>query len=63
LVSPRLDLTYWKPRLDEIYNAVAKELETMHKILEISRKKPKKTKTKPKEEKERTESFTKWFKE
>ena len=60
-----LGLNHWKLRLDEIYNAVAKELETMHKILETSRKKPKKTKTEQKEEKEkgRTESLAKWFKE
>jgi len=29
-----LGLNHWKSRLDEIYNAVAKELETMYKILE-----------------------------
>lgn len=33
-----LGLEDWKPRLDEIYNAVADELETMHKILETSRR-------------------------
>ena len=51
LALEMLGLNHWKPRLDEIYNAVAKELETMHKILETSRKNPKKTKTKPKVEK------------
>ena len=50
-----LGLNHWKSRLDEIYNAVAKELETMHKILETSRKKPKKTKIQQKEEKEKGE--------
>ena len=65
LALEMLGLNHWKPRLDEIYNAVAKELETMHKILETSRKKPKRTKIQQKEEKEkgRTESLTKWFKE
>jgi hypothetical protein len=31
-------LDSWKSRLDELYEAVAEELETMHKILETSRK-------------------------
>ena len=64
LALEMLGLNHWKPRLDEIYNAVAKELETMHKILETSRKKPKRTKIQQKEEKEkgRTESLAKWFK-
>jgi len=60
-----LGLNHWKPRLDEIYNAVAKELETMHKILETSRKKVQENKnsTKRRERKVRTENLAKWFKE
>jgi 16S rRNA G966 N2-methylase RsmD len=44
LALEMLGLEHWRSRLDEIYNAVAKELETMHKILETSRKQPKKAK-------------------
>jgi hypothetical protein len=36
----------WKNRLDELYDAVANELMTMHKILETSRRKTKKIKKK-----------------
>jgi len=45
LALEMLGLEHWRSRLDEIYDAVAKELETMHKILETSRRQPKKTKT------------------
>ena len=38
LALEMLRLDDWKPRLDEIYDAVAKKLETMHKILGTSRK-------------------------
>lgn len=62
LALEMLGLEDWKPRLDEIYDALAKELETMHKILENSRKPPKKPKTKTKKkEKPTTETITKWF--
>ena len=44
LVLEMLGLNDWKSRLDEIYDAVTKELEAMHKILETSRKQPKKAK-------------------
>ena len=62
LALEMLGLDYWKSRLDEIYDAVAKELEAMHKILETSRKPPKKPKIKLErdDEKEETE-LTKWF--
>jgi hypothetical protein len=33
-----LGLDDWKPRLDEIYDATAKELETMHKLLKPQEK-------------------------
>jgi type I restriction-modification system DNA methylase subunit len=59
LALEMLGLENWKPRLDEIYDALAKELETMHKILETSRKPPKKPKTK--KEKEETSTITKWL--
>ena len=62
LALEMLGLNHWKPRLDEIYNAVAKELETMHKILETSRKQPKKQKKKKQKEKSETETLQKWFK-
>lgn len=58
LALEMLGLEDWKPRLDEIYDAVAKELETMHKILETSRKTPKKPKTTKEKE---TEIITKWI--
>jgi len=41
-----LGLENWKSRLDEIYDALAKELETMHKILETSGKCQRKRKRK-----------------
>lgn len=64
LALEMLGLDNWKPRLDEVYDAVAKELETMHKILETSRKPSKKSKiTIEKEEKTETEKITKWLKE
>jgi hypothetical protein len=44
LALEMLRLDAWKSRLDEIYDAVTKELEAMHKILETSRKQPKKAK-------------------
>jgi hypothetical protein len=59
LALEMLGLENWKPRLDEIYDALAKELETMHKILETSRKPPKKPKIK--KEKEETSTITKWL--
>jgi 16S rRNA G966 N2-methylase RsmD len=64
LALEMLGLENWKPRLDEIYDAIAKELETMHKILETSRNPSKKSKimTKKKEKTE-TENITKWLKE
>ncbi|MEM3797959.1 MAG: N-6 DNA methylase, partial [Candidatus Bathyarchaeia archaeon] len=46
LALEMLGLEDWKPRLDEIYDALAKELETMHKILETSRRQTNKTKAK-----------------
>ncbi|MEM2254973.1 MAG: N-6 DNA methylase [Candidatus Bathyarchaeia archaeon] len=49
LALEMLGLEDWKPRLDEIYDALAKELETMHKILETSRKTSKKSKAIAKE--------------
>jgi hypothetical protein len=60
LALEMLGLENWKPRLDEIYDALAKELETMHKILETSRKPPKKPKTQKAKE-EKTETITKWL--
>jgi len=59
LALEMLELDDWKPRLDEIYDAVAKELEIMHKILETSRKPPKKSKTET--EKKEAETITKWL--
>jgi hypothetical protein len=44
LALEMLGLNDWKSRLDEIYDAVTLELEAMHKILETSRKQPKKAK-------------------
>jgi type I restriction-modification system DNA methylase subunit len=63
LALEMLGIENWKPRLDEIYDAVAKELETMHKILETSRKPSKKTKnaTEKEEKLEKTATITKWF--
>ncbi|MEM4713388.1 MAG: N-6 DNA methylase [Candidatus Bathyarchaeia archaeon] len=45
LAFEMLGLENWKSRLDEIYNVVAKELGTMHKILETSRRQLKRAKT------------------
>jgi uncharacterized spore protein YtfJ len=59
LALEMLGLDDWKPRLDEIYDAVAQELENMHRILETSRKPPKKPKTET--EKKETETITKWL--
>ncbi|MEM2781078.1 MAG: N-6 DNA methylase [Candidatus Bathyarchaeia archaeon] len=59
LALEMLGLEDWKPRLDEIFDSLAKELEAMHKILETSRKSSKKLKT-PKAEKE-GETITKWL--
>ena len=57
-----LGLDNWKGRLDEIYDVVAKELETMHRILETSRKPAKRRKTTTeKTEKSKAEALTKWF--
>jgi len=62
LALEMLGLEDWKPRLDEIYDALAKELETTHKILETSRKPSKKPKiTTEKKEKPTTETITKWL--
>ncbi|MGQ9538635.1 MAG: HsdM family class I SAM-dependent methyltransferase, partial [Candidatus Bathycorpusculaceae bacterium] len=61
LALEMLGLEDWKPRLDEIYDALAKELEAMHKILETSRKPS--TKQKAKREKEEETPITKWLKE
>jgi hypothetical protein len=60
LALEMLGLEDWKPHLDEIYDALAKELETMHKILETSRKPSKKPKT---TKKGKTTAITKWLKE
>jgi len=62
LALEMLRLDDWKPRLDEIYDAVAKELETMHKILETSRKPQKKSKIKLERKEEEKTELTKWFK-
>jgi hypothetical protein len=62
LALEMLGLDDWKPRLDEIYDAVAKELETMHKILETSRKHQKKSKIKLEGREEEKTELTKWFK-
>lgn len=59
LALEMLGLEDWKPRLDEIYDAIAKKLETMHKILETLRKSPKKSK--PKIAKKEIETITKWL--
>ena len=61
LVLEMLGLEDWKPRLDEIYDALARELETMHKILETSRRQT--NKTKAKKEKGETATITRWFEE
>ncbi|MEM3697936.1 MAG: N-6 DNA methylase [Candidatus Bathyarchaeia archaeon] len=55
-----LGLEEWKPRLDEIYDATAKELEIMHKILESTGKPFKKPKTTI-EKKGEAETITKWL--
>ena len=60
LALKMLGLDDWKSRLDEIYNVVTVELETMHKILETSRKPTGKSKIKLEREKKETE-LTKWF--
>jgi len=59
LALEMLGLEDWKQRLDETFDSLAKELEAMHKILETSRKPPKKPKT-AKAEKE-IETMTKWL--
>jgi len=46
LALEMLGLDDWKPRLDEIYDAVTMELETMRKILKTSKKPPRKPKIK-----------------
>ena len=48
--------------LDALPDAVAKELETMHKILETSRKPQKKSKIKLERKEEEKTELTKWFK-
>ncbi|MEM3760921.1 MAG: hypothetical protein QXZ02_07440 [Candidatus Bathyarchaeia archaeon] len=60
LALEMLGLEEWKPRLDEIYDATAKELEIMHKILESTGKPFKKPKTTI-EKKEEAETITKWL--
>jgi hypothetical protein len=62
LALEMLGLDDWKSRLDEIYDAVAKELEAMHKILETSRKPQKKSKIKIEGREEEKTELTKWFK-
>ena len=54
-----LGLDDWKPRLDEIYDATAKELETMHKLLKPQEKQIEKSDI----EKERraSETITRWI--
>ncbi len=59
LALEMLGLEDWKPRLDEIYDALAEELETMHKILETSRRQT--NRTKAKKEKEETAAITRWL--
>ena len=61
LALEMLGLEDWKVRLDEIYDAIAKELQTMHKILETSRRKTKKSKI-TQATKEKTEtSLKRWL--
>jgi type I restriction-modification system DNA methylase subunit len=60
LALEMLRLDAWKSRLDEIYDAVTKELETMHKILETS-KTPRKSKIKLEQEEKRETDLSKWF--
>ena len=60
LTLEMLGLNDWKPRLDEIYDAVTLELEAMHKILETS-KPSRKSKTKVEHEEKRETDLSKWF--
>jgi type I restriction-modification system DNA methylase subunit len=60
LALEMLGLDDWKPRLDEIYDAVTLELEAMHKILETS-KPSRKSKTKVEHEEKRETDLSKWF--
>jgi hypothetical protein len=60
LALEMLELDNWKPRLDDIYDAVTLELEAMHKILETS-KTPSKSKNKLKPEEKRETDLSKWF--
>jgi len=61
LALEMLELDDWKSRLNEIYDAVTKELEAMHKILETSRKPPRKSVIELEREEERETDLTKWF--
>ncbi|MEM0095689.1 MAG: N-6 DNA methylase [Candidatus Bathyarchaeia archaeon] len=57
-----LGLENWKPRLNEIYDAVAKELETMHRILETSRRQSKKAKAGVEKTEHSEKKLDMWFK-
>jgi len=61
LALEMLGLDDWKPRLNEIYDAVTMELEAMHKILETSRKPLKKPKIKLERGEKGETELTRWF--
>jgi type I restriction-modification system DNA methylase subunit len=61
LALEMLGINNWKGRLDEIYDAITKELQTMHKILETSHGKPKKAKAQGEKAKEATRDLKDWL--
>jgi hypothetical protein len=62
LALEMLGLDAWKGRLNEVYDAVAKELLAMQKILGTSQKKPMKSRAKRKRAEKDTKSLKDWLK-